>query len=443
MHRPTSVSSRRTFLRGTSLGAVTTAARSASRVAGANDRINVGIIGVGIMGFGHLRSLVQQSEEKGDIRIAAVSDLYTRRKQRAQDTAKLTAKDVHHDYRDLLARKDLDAVFIAVPEHSHARVALDGLAAGKDLYLQKPMTYTIAEAKEVAEAVKKSGRVLQVGSQHLSHPRHKKAKELIEQGAIGPVMWVQASSSRNSMVGEWNYQVEAEASAQTIDWERWLGSAPKRPFSAERYFRWRKYWDYSGGNATDVLYHTLNPLVYLLNAQFPTRVTGSGGIYAFREREVPDTYFTTIEYPKFHISLASAMSTAAPREYFPTVIYGHNATMVCEGDRVTVVPEPAFLPKNAADAAKSGKVYEVPPLSADMNRLHTDDFFSSVRSRKQPIFNADLGYQVMVAIRLGNDSYREGKVKFFDPASRTEIDQAPPRPAYEGDGTNPRTRRPA
>ena len=434
-------SSRRDFLRRASAASVSLApalsarpikpsvsARSAARVIGAGDRINLGIIGIGGNGFGNLRSFVEQSEEKKDVQIVALSDIYTKRKERARTTAKLEQKDVHHDYRDLLARPDVDGVFIATPDHWHAQMAVDAMAAGKDVYLQKPMTYTIEEARQVADAAAKYKRVLQVGSQHLSDPRWHKARELIAGGEIGEPLWAQTTYSRNSKEGEWNYFVDEEGTPENIDWTRWLGTATKRSFSAERYFRWRKYWDYSGGIATDLFYHRLGPMLYAMGAQFPTRVSSSGGIYVQKDREVPDTYATTIEYPNFYVTLSSSMANAAGNKYFPEVIYGHKGTIVMSADGLSVQPEGA-----KADTWKEVAIARAAPI----NRLHTDNYLECMRSRQQTVLNPELGYKIMVAIRLGVDSYREGKVKFFDAASQKPVERGPARASYEGDGKNP------
>ena len=446
---------RRSFLgRGTAVAALPAAAlaagkslkpslpaRSASRVVGANDRINVGIIGTGGMGTSHLRAFVAQGDETKDVQVVAVNDIYTRRKERARTLARLEEKDVHHDYRELLARNDVDAVVIATPDHWHAQMAIDALAAGKDVYLQKPMTYTLDEARAVAQAAARYQRVLQVGSQGVSDPRNQVARRLIEQGEIGELLWATATSSRNSLRGEWNYRVEPEGTPETIDWKRWLGPAPKRPFSAERYFRWRKYWDYSGGIATDLFYHTLGPVLYAMGPQFPIAVTGSGGIYVQKDREVPDTYATIIEYPNFYINLSGSMANAAGVRYFPRIIYGHKGTLLYEGNKVLVVPELLEAQRGAtrgADPLKSAKAYEAEPAgtAANPHRRHSDNFFECVRSRKQPNLHAELGYQIMVAIALGVESYREGRVKFFDPRTQRVVNKLPSRPAYEGDGKN-------
>lgn len=426
---------RRWFLAATTIPAT---AASTSRVIGANDRINVGSIGVGGMGTAHVKGLTRQFQEAKDVQVVAVCDVYDRYKERARAAAGLAEKDVHHDYRDLLVRNDVDAVFIASPDHWHARMALDAMAAGKDVYLQKPMTYTIDEARALVKAAAKHQRILQVGSQHASDPRNEVARKLIADGAIGELLWATATASRNSAVGEWNYYVDEGASPETIDWKRWLGPATKRPFSAERYFRWRKYWDYSGGIATDLYYHTLNPLLIAVGAQFPVAVTGSGGIYAQKDREVPDTYATVIEYPNFYINLSGSMASAAGVKYYPRVIYGHKGTILYEKDKVIVVPEHPELrhaPRKTANPLTDAKTWETEPVP-NMHRLHTDNFFECMRSRKQPNLHPELGYKTMVAIRLGVDSYRKRKAMAFDPRLEKVVKGARPRPAFEGDGQN-------
>ena len=418
---------RRAFIAGAAALRPSFSAQSASRVIGANDRINVGFIAVGGRNTGHLRWAYMTGEETQKFQVVGVSDVFNKRWDRARGLAKLDEKSVYPDYRELLARNNVDAVFIGSPDHWHAQMALDAMAAGKDVYLEKPMTLTIPEAKAVRDAARKHGRILQVGSQHLSDMRYHKAKQLIDEGAIGELLWAQGTYSRNSIRGEWNYNIDPEGTPENIDWKRWLGTAPKRPFSAERYFRWRKYWDYSGGIATDLFYHKLNPIAFAMGAGLPTRVTGNGGIFVQKDREVPDTYATVIEYPNFYINLSSSMANAAANKYFPEVIYGHKGTIVFEGGRVSVYPEDRI-------AKGEPQVFEVE--RGDTSIAHRQNFLDSVRSRKQPVFNADHGYEVMVAIKLGVDAYRDGRTRFWDPKADREITTPSKRPAYEGDGKN-------
>ena len=394
------------------------------------------MIGMGGMGTVHLQAFMKQTDDEKDIQISAVCDVYTRRKNRARDIAKLTDKDVHHDYRDLLARSDVDAVLIAAPDHWHGQMAIDALAAGKDVYLEKPMTHTLEEARAIVAAVKQYGRVLQVGNQGLSSPATHKLKEIIEAGEIGPLLCAQATSARNSLLGEWNYRVEADGTPENIDWTRWLGPAPKRPFSPDRYFRFRKYWDYSGGIATDLFFHSLGPILYPMGAQFPTRVSAGGGIYVHKDREVPDTYTTTIEYPNFYIEMSGSMANAAMGSYHRQAIYGHKGTLVVEGNRVMLRRETFGEQRQAA--APAPKIFELPAQSPqrDARTPHTTNFFSCVRSRKQPNAPAEIGYQIITAIKLGVYAYREGRTKVFDPKTQRIVEKAPARPAYEGDGKN-------
>lgn len=419
-------------------------ARSASRVIGANDRVNVGMIGTGGIGTVHLRAFMQQSEEDKDIQVTAVCDIFTKRKERARDIAKLSDKDVHHEYRDLLARNDVDAVLIAAPDHWHGQMALDALASGKDVYLEKPMTHTIEEARAVTEAVKKYNRVLQVGNQGVTMPSTQKIKELIDAGEIGELLAAQSTSSRNSLLGEWNYRIEPEGTPQTIDWDRFLGTAPKRPFSPDRYFRFRKYWDYSGGIATDLFFHSLGPILYAMGPQFPIRVSACGGIYVHKDREVPDTYATLIEYPNYYIDMSGSMANATFLRYHRQAYFGHKGTIVVERDQVQVYPEtfPELERRNRTQQSRQAvpqpKVYELPPQrpQRETRTPHTNNFFACVRSRQKPNAHAELGYRILTAIQLGVDAYRAGRTMLFDPETQRVIDKSPKRPEYEGDSKN-------
>jgi predicted dehydrogenase len=270
------------------LGATSTAASARSGL-GADDRISVALIGVGYLGLRHLRERLLPLASDGRMQMVAACDVYEKAKQRARDLIGLQSKDIHH-------------VVIVTPEHLHYPMAMAALHAGKDIYLEKPMTRSIEEARELAATARKSGRVLQVGSQHV------------------------AAWSSSSLYGLWEYRIEPEATAQTVDWPRFLGSAPKRPFSADRYFRWRKYWDYSGGIATDLFYHNLSPLLFAAGPQFPVRVSAHGGILFSRDREVPDVYSMTAEYENFAIELSANSASSALTPNRPTVIFGREAS---------------------------------------------------------------------------------------------------------------------
>ncbi|HEV8487425.1 MAG TPA: Gfo/Idh/MocA family oxidoreductase, partial [Blastocatellia bacterium] len=301
-------------------------------VLGANGRINLGIIGVG----GRGRSLLDWAmrtgaQEKTPAQVVAVSDVYAKRLRLAKETAK--CEGAYLDYRELLERKDIDAVIIATPDHWHARMAIEAMERGKDVYLEKPMTHTIDEARRVYETVKKTNRVLQVGSQTTSSDQWWKARKAIQDGMIGKPIMSQGSYHRNSKKGEWNWPIDASAGPDAkgddfIDWKMWLGEAPKRKFDADRFFCFRKYWDYSGGIATDLFYHVMAPLnICWGEAQFPYRVSGNGGIYVFKdEREVPDTFTLTADYAQGHTIVLS--SSMANETHIPGLIRGHEGTIM-------------------------------------------------------------------------------------------------------------------
>jgi predicted dehydrogenase len=428
--------SRRDFLKEASAGATAitilpevAAAQSKAkhvfatgRVIGANDRINVGFVGCGgRMGY-HIRTIVARAKEKGDVQPIAVNDIYDKRKQRAREAAGVDEKSVYHDYRELCARSDIDVVVIASPDHWHHLHAMAALKAGKDVYLEKPMTYTIEEAKEIADAVRTSKRVLQVGSQYTSMEHFHKAKQAISDGLIGQVVWASGGFGRNvNKRGEWNYTIDEDANEKNIDWKAFLGPAPKRPFDAARYFRWRKYWDYSGGIATDLFYHTISPLLLSIGPQFPERVASSGGIFIQKDREVPDTFFMNVDYPNFTIQLACSVASGLAA---PLVIHGSEGTIKIAEDSesldntaIEVIPDRPYLEEFKKKTGQEKLAIEVKP-SPRGSHPHMDNFLDAVRSRQEPNLPADLGYKAMAAIRMGVDAYRRQDMVFFD--ARTE-----------------------
>ena len=277
----------------------------------------------------------------------AVNDIWDKRKERARTATGVDERSVYHDYRELCARPDIDVVVIASPDHWHHAQTMEALRNGKDVYLEKPMTYTVDEAKDIADAVKASGRVLQVGSQYTSMDHFHKARKAVADGLLGKVMWVSGGFGRNrNLRGEWNYAIDPEATPKTLDWKAFLGSAPKRPFDPERYFRWRKYWDYSGGIATDLFYHSVSPLLLTVGGEFPARVTASGGIYMQKDREVPDTFFMNVDYPAWTMQLACSVGSGVGA---PLVVHGSEATLFIAQDsealanrQMEVVPDAEY-----------------------------------------------------------------------------------------------------
>ena len=207
-----------------------------------SDRITVGMIGVGA----RAHQLMPAIQAVPGTEIVGVCDAYKGRLERAVERTGGRAK-IYPDYQAILADKSIDAVVIATPDHWHKTIAIAALRAGKDVYIEKPLTYAIDEGVAIVDEVRKTGRVLQVGSQGISEKLQQKAREIIQSGRLGQITMIRATFNRNTASGAWIYPIPPDASPQTVNWETFLGSAPKRPYDAARFFRWRCYWDYSGG----------------------------------------------------------------------------------------------------------------------------------------------------------------------------------------------------
>ena len=422
---------RRDFIKQVAAGAIAAAGTAAStnaaqqvastargRILGANDRINVGFVGCGGRMNTHIRRVMERSRDKGDVQAVAVNDIWDKRKQRAREATRVDEKSVYHDYRELCARPDVDVVIISSPDHWHHLQAMEALRNGKDVYLEKPMTYTVDEAREIADAAQAGGRILQVGSQYASMDHFWKARKAIEDGLLGDVVWASGGFGRNrNLRGEWNYPIDPDANEKTLDWKAFLGPAPKRGFDPERYFRWRKYWDYSGGIATDLFYHTVSPLLVAIGGDFPLRVTSSGGIYVQKDREVPDTFFMNVDYPQWTMQLACSVASGAGA---PLVIHGTQATLFIgqnseslNNTQMEIVPDNEYKDEFVKKTGSETLKVEVQPFARG-SHPHMDNFLDSVRSRQEPNLPARLGYQAMAAIGMGVQAYRRHEVLFFD-----------------------------
>lgn len=407
------------------------------RVIGANDRINIGLIGCGGRGSSDARSFTQYGKENGNAcQILAVSDVYEKRKRKQ---AELYNVKGFTDYREVLAMPEIDAVVIATPDHWHAQIALDAMGQGKDVYLEKPMCHTIAEVQQLVATVKETKRVLQVGSQTTSADQWWKAKKAIADGMIGKMIMSQGSYHRNSIEGEWNYTIDPAAGPNGagddhIDWDMWLGPAPKRAYDGDRFFRFRKYWDYSGGIATDLFFHVVAPLnICWDKPQYPSKVMASGGRYAFQdEREVPDTFHLIAEYPEGHSLVLS--SSMANSQHIPGLIRGHEGTitMVPHGEfegstpNIILKPEVVRLPggeQGTFPGYKFGREQVLIPVDQyDMMQAHVGNFLGCMRTREKPHLDVETAGHAQVLISLAVQSYQEGKVKYWDEKNWRAVD---------------------
>ncbi len=394
-------------------------------VVGANNRISVGFIGVGAQGFdAHVKLLTAKATEN-NVAELAVCDVWPKRANAAKDhieSKSAGAKvETFGDYRKLLERKDIDAVIIATHDPIHGPATLAALDAGKHVYCEKPMTRYLGEALAVADAVKRTGKILQVGSQGCSGQGWHKAADMIQAGKIGQLVWAQGYYCRNNPKGEWNYTIDPEAKADVIDWEKWLGQVHKRiPFNADHYFRWRKYYPYCAGMLGDLLPHRLHPLMLATGKpEFPSRVLclGTHSIHTDKntpgtpERDVPEHLELLAEFPS-GFSITAVCSTVNARSP-GFAIYGHHATLEIggTGERLQLIPE-----KDYADEIDPETIAGLPP-SEDIP-THHKNWLDAIRANKQPNCGIDLAIRAQTVITLAEMSDRLKTACLFDEQSR-------------------------
>jgi predicted dehydrogenase len=398
--RQTSFLNRRRFVQGAVLASVALTRSAKAHAGGANARLGIGVIGCGSQAGHHVKALLAMSERQ-NVGIAVVCDVFDKRTERF---AAQTGAEGVKDYRRVLDRKDVDYVLIATPEHWHARQVLDALDAGKHVYCEKPMTHTIDEAKAVLAKVKSTGLKLQLGVQGMSDDSYEVARDMIKQGALGKVVQAQIDYSRNYKGDDfWVRPVDPDAKpGVNLDWEAWLGPAPKRPFDPDRFFSWRRYWDYSGGVATDLLVHRITRLIKATDLSVPTLAVGTGGKHVFRDSkaEIPDTFNMLLEYPEGVSVLAiSSMANSTP---IPHVIRGHEATLEFRKDGFVIHPQKEF-------AGERPEFVHHRTGGEDVG-LHHENLQAAIRTGSDLKCDVVLGYQSVVATVLAIESYRTGKV---------------------------------
>ena len=326
-------SSRRDFIKTTAQAAAAVAlapafaSRAHASVIGANDSIGVGIIGIGIRG----EILLRGTRTVANTRIVQVADVYDTHFERARE---LVGPDLAtgRDYRKLLDNKDVQAVIIAVPDHWHKQMALDAIAAGKDVYIEKPMTHAWEDGDAIIDAARREKRIVQVGSQWASVEANAQAIDIIRSGKLGQVTLIDGRMQRNTPTGAWYYPVPPDASPETIDWARFIGPAPPHPFDAARFFQWRLFWDYSGGLPTDLFVHMITATHTLMGVKMANRVMAMGAINKFKNREVPDQMSALVEYPDFTLTLTSTATNNHP--YPLLTIMGTEGTLEYHGAKL-------------------------------------------------------------------------------------------------------------
>jgi predicted dehydrogenase len=423
--------SRREFIRSTgvtagiiagslSLGGSRAAHASPARakIIGANDRINFGFVGVGGMGAKHL-TIIRDFAAAENVAVVAACDVFEKRRAEAKMKGSLADDQIFSDYRRLLEDKDIDAVVIATPDHWHARIAIEAMQAGKHVYVEKPMTRTLDEAFKLYDTAVITNRIVQVGSHGCSDPKWHRARDIVKECRLGQLLWAQGSYCRNSPKGEWNYKIEPEATPEAIDWRAWLGGAPKRPFSAERFYRWRKYWDYGTGIIGDLWPHRLHPLMMAMRLkEFPKSVSCIGRDLCRTDkdngepREVADTTMMMAEFPSgVMIFLAGATSNERGIE---DIIRGQKGNLLFGGGKVQVQPERPFVEELEAKD-------ETPPDAGEAHAKHQKNFIESLRANRPPNCDVELGLRVQTVVSMAEESYRRGRMVHFDSARRRMV----------------------
>ena len=397
-------------------GAKTTMAHP--RVIGANDRLNYAHIGVGGMGGGHVNFIKGLCAEQ-NLQQVAVCDVWDKRKQWAKDQTGVSDAQVYGDYRKLLENKDIDVVVIATPDHWHAPIAIAAMQAGKHVYCEKPMTHTLDEAFRMHKTAKETGCVVQVGSQGCTDAKWHVAGQAVKDGKIGTVLWAQGGYCRNNPKGEWNWDIDSSANESNLDWKMWLGNAPKRAWDPDRYFRWRKFWDYGNGIIGDLWPHRLHPLMIAMNnMEFPSRVVclGKNIMHTDKnladpskpygeERDVADATQMIAEFPNgMMIYLAgSTVNDRGPED----MIRGNKACLFFGGGKVQIQPQGAW-----ADEIEQADLPVVGP--GEDQKEHHKNHISCIRNGGIPNCNIDLALRVQTMVSMAESSYRQSKMSLFD-----------------------------
>jgi len=438
MQNPSSMNgpaSRREFLKKTTLASAAIAAAPLLRptvygqapstgVTGANDRISVGYIGVGGQGLNAHVRIMQTNATANNIAQAAVCDVWQKRVDAAKGVIGGSDCKGYSDYRKLLEQKDIDAVVIATHDPIHAPASIAALEAGKHVYCEKPLTRYLDEAFAVRDAVQKTKKILQVGSQGCTAEGWHQAAKLIKAGKIGTPVWAQGYYCRNNSKGEWNYNIDADLAGHpdSINWDAWLGGVKKRvPLTPEHYFRWRKFYPYCAGLLGDLVPHRLFPLVLATgNPEFPKRVVciGTKNVHPDKnrddgalERDVAEHIEILAEFPSGMSLVIGASTIAAKSPGF--VIYGHHASLEIgtSGEKVSLIPEKEF--GDEVDPESFDGLQPTEDIGA-----HHKNFFDCIRNGNTPNANIDLATKVQTVISLAEMSDRLGAACFFDEKTR-------------------------
>jgi len=393
-----------------------------SQIVGANERIRVGIIGCGGMANAHMDALLKM-KEADNVEIAAICDVYSNRLDQAKEKTKAWAIK---DYRKLLDSKDIDYVLIATPEHWHYQMTLDAIDAGKHMYVEKPMTHTIEQAKDITEMMARADLKLQVGVQGMSDDSYETANKMIQDDILGKVVMAHIDYSRNYVDDFWASEIDPNAKpGVNLDWEAWLGPAPKRPWDPKRYFQWRRYWDYSGGIATDLFIHRVTRIIKSVGLTFPDYVVATGGKWNFVNSvaEIPDTFNMTLDYPeKLTVLVVSSMANDFSVRH---VIRGHKATLEFTKEGFTITPQEATnqaVISGTGEEDRGGELFTYKKTGGEDIALHHRNLLGAIRENESLKCDQTLGFYGVVACMMGVQSFRQRKYLKWDTQGQAVVE---------------------
>lgn len=411
--------SRRTLLTKTAAAAALTAGPAILSALGANERVNMGVIGTG--GRGRYLTERTYAGVATQINLTSICDTFTGNLARGKDlvaTKGGTAPKTYDDYKLLLADKSIDAVIIATPEHLHYEMALAAAAAGKHIYLEKPLAHNVEEAQDLRKKLSGSNRVIQVGTQNRSNSLYQMARTMIQQGLIGECHYVRAFWYRNALpngAAAWRYPIPKDATQQNTDWKRFLGPAPQLPFSDPRYFQWRLYWDYSNGIATDLMVHQTDVSAYVLGIAIPDEIMANGGIYRWEDgREVPDTLSCLLDYKKEKMQINYSCYLGNSKQGYGEQFMGNEGTIeVISRQTLNFYPE-AY--PGIPDAVKARKELSITIPNNDNLAVeaHIRNWLAAIAGKEKLIAPVQAGYEAAITGLLSTVSMKAGKKVMWD-----------------------------
>ncbi|MFO0831711.1 MAG: Gfo/Idh/MocA family oxidoreductase [Phycisphaerales bacterium] len=383
--------------------------------------LRLGVIGLGAdgacaMGLNHARSFIDLSKQgKEKCQIVAICDLCTIHLEKAHKDLLERQPGVeiatYTKHEELLARKDLDGVIIAVPEHAHAHVAIDAVRAGKDIYLEKPMTLHLEDALKLWDTERAHpGVVAQVGTQMTRMPKFHEARKLIQSGAIGTATFSQTSYCRNSKDGEWHYPINSDwKPGVNLDWDRWCGPLGKQPWDPKLYYQWRRYHLVSTGIIGDLLVHVMTPMMIAIDQGWPVRVSATGAHLVDKDMDNCDNINIVAQFETGHQMMVAG--STCNEVGLETLIRGHKGNIYLGSRHCTVRPERIFAEE------LEEKTIECPDIGNDQD-VHRLGWMHSLRTREKPYCSIELGAKVMVIVDLAQRSIWQGGAWTYDPATR-------------------------